>query len=498
MPHHPRELIEGYTLEIISRSQTIRIRCKKLLSKDFASQSPVSLIKTLERICQYLEEAAKSIYRQINWESISSEEIEVSLRNLQITDYIIRELGEEIFYLDGAITPKLPWSIVKPIEQFTKTLLPKITIMLRAQWVYNYSIVTTDLQEKYYSFLTEYQDFLPNIPIEKVFEDFKQPFHIVTIPSLERKNILLHCLVGHEIDHLISRTYLTDSRKEEFLKNIRSEIDSIVENLLKTNKGQNYLSKPYAMQQAIENATNAWRRGLEELLSDIIGTLLFGPAMLFSALEIAIQHDMDCKPSPNYNFYPPWRLRLREILKLIQDSFREYMPLHVGIFTEKTLESVNKRFELIREITQNESDKKAIEDDPILKLAYREVDKDITKACLYFKERLKDSIIEASVLYARLPNLIERIDNGIPPNAHESTISNREPASIVEIINAAWFHKISWEDCIFNKDGSFNEDICIKRDRMNRLTLKAIEYADIEKTYRDNISKKERYEDNKS
>lgn len=498
MPHHPRELIEGYTLEIISRSQTIRIRCKKLLSKDFASPAPVSLIKTLERICQYLEEATKSIYRSINWESISSEELEASLRNLQITDYIIRELGEDIFYLDGAITPKLPWSIVKPIEQFTKTLLPEITIMLRAQWVYNYSIVTTDLREKYYSSLSEYQDFLPDMSLEKVFEDFKQPFHIITIPSLERKNILLHCLVGHEIGHLISRTYLTDFRKEEFLKNTRNEIDSIVENSLKNVKEQTDLFKPYAIQQAIENATIAWRRGLEELLSDIIGTLLFGPAMLFSALEIAIQHDMDSKPSPNYNFYPPWRLRLREILKLIQDSFREYIPLQGDIFTEKTIESVNKRFELIKEITQNESDKKTIEDDSILKLAYREIDKDITKACLYFKERLKGSIIEASVLYARLPHLIERIDNGIPPNAYESTVSNREPANIVEIINAAWFHKISWEDCIFDKDGLFNKDICNKRDRMNRLTLKAIEYADIEKTYRNNISKKEGYENNKS
>jgi len=59
----------------------------------------------------------------------------------------------------------------------------------------------------------------------------------------------------------------------------------------------------------------------------------------------------------------------------------------------------------------------------------------------------------------------------------------------VEIINAAWFHKISWEDDIFDKKGFFNDKICKKRDIMNRLTLKAIEYADLEKGFRDYYAK---------
>ncbi|MBI5409967.1 MAG: hypothetical protein HZA14_11425 [Nitrospirae bacterium] len=500
MPHRSREIIEEYTLEIISRSQAIQVRCNKLLAKDFASYAPRALSTTLMGMCYYLEEAAKAIYKQINWDSITDDKLKSFLLLLQDTDTIIRELGAHVRYVDGARTNRLPWSIIKPIEKFTKNLIPDRQIMLRPQWKYNYSIVTTDLRQAYYDSIKEYQDYLPDISLnDKVLKDFKLPFHIVSFPSLERKNILLHCLISHEIGHLISRTYFSKSRVDEFLKNARNEIDVIVRNTF--SKDPDNLFVQYQIQtqiqQEIERANFAWQRGLEEILSDIIGALLFGPAMLFSALEIAIQYDIDCIPSSKNNYYPPWRLRLREILKILLDSSEEFFPLPKSIFiSEKIIESVNKRFALIKDITQKENDKEAIHNDPILKLAYREIDKDISQSIPRFKvdEQIKKSIIKSSDLYRSLPHLIERIDNGIPPNAYENTINDRKHAELVEIINAAWFHKIAWEDNIFNSDGSFNKDICKKRDILNRLTLKAIEYADIEKEYREKIGKPDKYE----
>jgi hypothetical protein len=496
MPHRSREIIEGYALEIISRSQAIQERCNKLLSEDFASQSPKSLANTLLEMCRYLKEATKSIYKKINWDSIDDNGLKPFMLLLQDTDSVIREFGAHVRYVDGSRTNRLPWSIVKPIEKFTKDLLrEEIQIMLRPQWKYNYAIVTTDLRKVYHNTLEEYKDYLPLD--DKVFKDFKIPFHIVSFPSLERKNILLHCLVSHEIGHLISKIYFTKESVGEFWKNVHSEINQIVKKQFETNQPDLFIQNQIQIksQQELERATIAWRRGLEEILSDIVGALLFGPAMLFSALEIAIQGDIDCKPSPENYFYPPWRLRLREILNVILDKSQEFFPLPKSIFvSEELIDSINKRFEIIKDITQNENDKTTIQDDSILKIAYREIDKNVTKATKLFKEQLKNKIIKSSDLYRKLPHLIERIDNGIPPNACENSINEREPTTIVEIINAAWFHKIAWKDDIFDKDGSFNKDICKKRDIMNRLTLKAIEYADIEKEYRNEIGEPDRYE----
>jgi hypothetical protein len=78
---------------------------------------------------------------------------------------------------------------------------------------------------------------------------------------------------------------------------------------------------------------------------------------------------------------------------------------------------------------------------------------------------------------------VDRLNNGIPPNAIERGVDERQPAEMVEIINAAWFHKIGWSETIFNKDQTFNENIYFLRNRMNNLTLKAIEYSDVELDY---------------
>ncbi len=492
MPYHSANIVERYILEIIARSRSIQDKCAYLLSKHFASESPKKLARTIIRICKYLENVINSIYTTVDITSFSEEELQNFMKILQDTDYAIQELGSQIRFVDGSITQKLPWSIIKPIEKFTKKLIPGIEIMLRPQWRYNYSVVTADLRQDYLEILAEYQDFLPDISLENdVLEDFKNPFHIISFPSLERKNILLHCLIGHEIGHLISRQYFTKNIMDDFVLTIREEINQVVEQALQTSDEPELflqLKKQINKQQYLEKATIAWRRGLEEILADILGTLLFGPAMIFSALEIAIQDNLDALPELANNFYPPWRLRLREILKEIEDPSQGFIPLPKSIFTvDRVVECVNGQFELIKKITQIENDKNIIEKDQILKIAYKEIFKHIDKAKAIFRNTLKDSAVKSTDLYRNLPHLIERLDIGIPPNAQEEIISERVPATIVDIINAAWFHKITWKDKVFNETGVFNEKILINRDIMNRLTLKAIEYADIEDDYRKNL-----------
>lgn len=489
MPHRSREIIEGYILEVISRSQTIQERCKRLLSAEFASSAPVSLVRVIDRMCQYLEDAAKAIYRLINWETTDYKDLEPFLCDLRDTDTIIRSLGANLRCAENARTQIVPWSVVKPIEKFIRDLLPEITVMLTSEWEYNYSIAATDLSSKYRDDLDMYQDLLPAISLEeKVFQDFKQPFHMISFPSLERKNILLHCLIGHEIGHLISKTYINKDRIARFEDSIRDIVNNIVKSKYIFAEQiplfiQNQIKKETDLE--IKRASFAWQVGLAEILSDIVGTLLFGPAMLFSAFEIAIQYNIDQKPHHKNSFYPPWRLRLREILRTIDTPDQKFFPLTKSNFESekmKTINSVNQRFELIKKIT-HENEKKEFQDDQILKTVYKEIDKNVSEAKEIFYKHLEYKVIKPSALYKKLPHLIDRINNKIPPNAYEDSISNREPATIVEIINAVWFHKISWEDKIFHDDGSFNKDICKDRDRMNRLTLKAIEYADVEKEF---------------
>ena len=127
------------------------------------------------------------------------------------------------------------------------------------------------------------------------------------------------------------------------------------------------------------------------------------------------------------------------------------------------------------------SDEQEIKQDFVLSIAYDEIKADLVEAKGMYSSILKK--LEPVELYKNLSHLIERLDYGIPPNAYEKTINNREPATVAEIINSVWFHKLSWEDQLLNGEGNFNENICPKRNRLNQLALKALEYSDIEKEY---------------
>jgi hypothetical protein len=410
---------------------------------------------------------------------------------LQTSDFIIKEIGSHIRYIDGAQTQKLPWSFVRPVEKYTKAFLSDIEIMLRPQWKYNYTLLTNNLYDFYSNILSGYEYFVPAKSLTDVLDKLNKFFYVISFPSIERKNILLHCLLGHEIGHLAAKEYFTPQREQEFLQSIPDKITPIADKRIEE-ECSNVLPllipqiRQQMTQTLIKQATDAWRKGLEELLSDIVGCFLFGPAILFSILEFAVQdfYGLDGKPDRDNNYYPPWRMRLRNILEVIKDL--QLYPLPEDKFKSKSIiDTINKRFKLIENMTKEIPDKEIIATDPVLKISYEEIDKDIITAKEIYKTKLGKLLVNASNLYKYLPDLIERIDHGIPPNAYEKSINEREPAKIFEIINAVWFYKLSWEDCLLNKSGIFSEDIYEKRNRMNQLALKALEYSDIEKEYID-------------
>ncbi|MBI4679992.1 MAG: hypothetical protein HY753_01965 [Nitrospirae bacterium] len=366
--------------------------------------------------------------------------------------------------------------------------------MLRPKWNYNFSIITSDLKEYYYDELLEYEDILPNMSLDEVFSDFKNPFHIISFPSLERKNILLYCLLGHEIGHLIARKYINES---EFLKQTKDDITRIALNKLSIKEMDSIpLFREVFITEEMKIATTAWKRALEELLSDIVGAFLFGPASLFSTFEFSMQFTMDQLPGEMNNYYPPWRLRLRKIQEIIEHP-DHFLPLPNKFkFLDSTVKKVSSRYELIKEFTGNDTDLKVINGSPLLSIVYREVDKSFItiKDKIYNELHELEMVITPDLLYKKLPYLVERIDFEIPPNAYEPSINDREPSKLVEIINASWFHKLSWKDDIFSVEGEFNKNMISVRDKMNRLTLKAVEFAELEGKYRDEYGKPSPYE----
>jgi hypothetical protein len=129
----------------------------------------------------------------------------------------------------------------------------------------------------------------------------------------------------------------------------------------------------------------------------------------------------------------------------------------------------------------------------IWKIAYREIEKDlesIINSTNYFTNELKKKALTSNRLYKDIEHLVIRLRNGITPNAVESSVEKRRPAELVEIINASWFYKITFEKKLLKDNGEIDATLFDKIDTLNRLTLKAIEYSDIEMEYKRGKEKK--------
>ncbi len=488
--------LDSYALEIISRARSVRQSCTNLLTHTYSSNSPRYLAETIIRACDYLTDAIIEIHRTTEYDDEDS--IANVLKILQITDYRIMKIGSHVRYIDGARSERLPWSIIPAFQKRIERLLPDVQILLRPQWKYNYSIDLDDLYLVYHRTLSEYQDFVPHKKLDSdVLGKLKSPFYLISFPSLERKNILLHTIIGHEIGHLYAEQYITQQKKNTFSQFVIPEIERIVEEEFKRAPVLGPLFEKPAKETRkifyLQEVTRCWKRGLEELIADVVGAILFGPAALFSCYESAIQQGLDFEPSAENNYYPPWRMRIREILRVFDTHGIKLMPLDDSIFgknKEKTAR-VNQLFDQIRTVAENQDDLALIDKNNLWCLAYKQIVGYLNAGVTYLLNdmQLERELVTSDKLYGKLHHLVERLENNIPPNAIESDAYDRKPADMVDIINAAWFYKLSSAESILDSNRSFNEDSYVWRDRLNNLTLKAIEYSDIERDYSDMMQK---------
>lgn len=483
-----KELGEHYLVEIIARADTVRHRCDALLSNDFPSDAPRALTQTVQRICDYLTKAAQAIFTEIDW-SAPDEEVAQDFRLLRLTDRIVQELAQELRYVEGARTERLPWSIVPSFEALVREILPDVQIMLRAMWHYNYAFHLQDQRAFFRSILLEHGDYVPTVDLDRdVLAPLTRPFHIISFPSLEQKHILLHSLLGHEVGHLLVDRYLTPVRESAFAAATKREIEEYTDvqvAAIPDSYGPEVkrVLRDQFLSQNTRTAIQLWRRALEELLSDLAGVSLFGPASLFSTLEMAIQGGYDVLPAPTNDFYPPWRMRLRHVWTTLHNQggwFDVPVELFAGDAARK--ERLDSRAGFIAALVADRRDERELRKDTLAAIAYREAENEIPRGEQFLLATcgLATTRPNAETLYRALPPLIGRLDNSIPPNAFESHLDDERVPTFVEIINAAWFHRVSLDPLA---NGTAPEQAAYVRNRLNNLALKAIEFSELARGY---------------
>ncbi|HXT64139.1 MAG TPA: dCTP deaminase [Pyrinomonadaceae bacterium] len=484
------------------------MRCEQLAAADFVSDAPKNLVQALQNIFEYLARTIPAITSSIDWPANQSQiETDKSATVLRVLDFELKRFAAHIRYVDSARTNRLPWQVIPSFEKLVRDIRPEAQVMLRPMWHYNYATIVSNLRELYRRRLQGFEFYLPNVDLDVVLKPLGSAFHIISFPAVERQNILLHSLIGHEIGHLIANA-LVEADQQEFLNKVRPEIESTVDSDLAKRGVTPDIIGPLVyptfraqwLAEQVDLCLQYWMRALEEILSDLVGVVLFGPAALFSTLEFAIQIGFDLPPTKRNNYYPPWRTRIREVLRAVDNLAPELLDVEPSFFrmdsplvlkkTQGTLalsrdlraKLVKERIETIREISASREDRDVINKDRLAKIAYAALQNYIAKHTESIKNSVAQNAFSKQRLTQSLPALIERLDAGITPNAIHDKPSKKAPKiGLVEVLNSAWYQKASLS--LSTSDPGDLSELERLRDQRNRLTLKSIEYVSLFNDY---------------
>ena len=196
---------------------------------------------------------------------------------------VLTQLFELLEFIVHSEAHRIPAPLIPPFEAMVRKYFSDALLLVRYIWQYNfinYVDIGDVLKSLSYSGLN-----LPTPPPEH--------FIVIGFPTTERENVLLHCAFAHELGHFLTQEKQLD-------RGIPVNFDpALYQALLSQNKAQLLLDVTY--------------RWYLEVLSDVFGIYLLGPASFLAFSEISLQ----MLHTPSFS-HPPPHLRLTWMLKLLR------------------------------------------------------------------------------------------------------------------------------------------------------------------------------------
>jgi hypothetical protein len=225
-----------------------------------------------------------------------------------------------------------------------------------------------------------------------------------------------------------------------------------------------------------------WTRALEELISDYVGTLLFGPSALLASYEIFSLQDLDAPPSGR-DLYPPSRYRLRFVLSTLQEEgFIKALDDLSRDGRQEQLETFATSAKLLQKIdaiTSADDDLQALKNDLVTARTYSWVKESLDRAKAFAKDRLPADMLYSSESFkAELPELIERLNLNVPPS-ELGVYPNISIPSWQSALMAGWIMRI-----MGRRPGATGANFSLSDfDALHKLVLRAIENIGLHRDY---------------
>jgi len=463
-----KERLTNLQISALEKSRVIQEKCDALFHEHHQSESSENFLAAINAFCKYLDSCINKA------RALPLEKVQETVQQI-IT--VLQELGAELEFIESGIMHKIPWSYIGPFEKAIEgTYSRDVKVLITARWRYGYSCDMQDFYELYASRLLTLSGLGGNRKealLQKEIDKLEPAFRIIEFPYLERMNILFHCLIGHEVGHMFTDKF-TALKQAEVLKLIRAKLQRVPKKYYasydKERRGR-----------IVEGIYFKWSRIMEEILCDLFCVYIFGPAALFSIYEYATHLKLDGALEAIERGYPSWRYRLSQAYSLLHEKgvvskINQYADLNPDFVrvSEKFAEIERETNETKIKTTHEEE----IKDHRPSTMVFEIVQKLMPEGLRFLERNVKQDNLRKLSDLGKISQLMDKLKDQIPPNNFDHENRPPEPPTLNQIINASWFYKIA----ITEKEKTIKK-FREKYKNQLRLTLKAIEMADVQEQF---------------
>ncbi len=478
--NHWRENILRSQLQV--KAETIkRLAAKLEYIGDFPTETPTNLSRLIrdsaQLVGQHLDTTPADQFMNVN--------------------FLLCSIAEHLRFIERSRVPNTPWSMVQATEQFLKQQAGASSdFIIRPQWSYNYNL-TGEFVEVYRTNIKALTWIPTNIWEASIGTLSQHKIYCISFPRIERLNCLLHANWGHEVGHILASDWIESNfaqlwQAEE--TQIRNKIEQEIQQEIQRNPPPvdplfaKFVAQEMSADQ-VKDAMQAAKQGLTELICDAIGVHLFGPAALAAAIEFSAPLSIDESPL-KCDMYPPWRYRIRKMVEMCEQDLQE-SSVELNVDNVKYPGPIIKPFwNWLRDTTylvQNTADMQSVDSTISTREAYRVIQSKWQQIRGQALKLLPKESREPYRLFRRLrtiEDLVQKLEQDTPPNEVGRWPMN-SPASLEDILNAAWVFKLrkisndpNW--------GSLDDF-----EKLFRLVLKAMEVSFVHSTFGSELKKLE-------
>jgi hypothetical protein len=393
-------------------------------------------------------------------------------RTLIMTSRAIVELGETLEYFDNAGTDQTPRGLVCLLRSLYERLHRKSKFLAWPQAGYNFTIRSLiDYLKELFKYLGA------DAEVAAVFASYTGPQDLVSFPRVERDNVSMLAIFGHELGHPIADEFLQQEGGSPAHLARETQARQHVINALAGSPTPPTLADLHAAMQTVFHLR---KRALEELISDTVGVYLFGPSAIFAGYEILMCNNLDVVPSPQTEGYPPGRMRIRVSMEAANTEgyIGALRDLTADIAVGATASHAAALLDHLERLASDKSDEQHIAASPIARIAYEWIAATLPSAQAFARSKVGDALYGEPSIRSEVPRLVERLKQGLPPNEIGNSLN---PTAVDErsSVLAGWL--VSLEA---SQAGTDPNEATAQLSRLNEKALRGLEYVVLQRRYR--------------